>query len=70
MYETSGKKNFGKKKLVDDIPVHSLLYANNLALIAKDRIDLQVQLNALDRFSHSLKMEVNMGKSKVTVMQK
>ena len=56
--------------LVDDTPVHSLLYADDLVLLAKDRIDLQAQLNALDRFSRSLKMEVNMGKSKVMVMQK
>ena len=56
--------------LVDDTPVHSLLYADDLVLIAKDRIDLQAQSNALDRFSRSLKMEVNMGKSKVMVMQK
>ena len=56
--------------LVDDTPVHSLLYADDLVLIVKDRIDLQAQLNALDRFSRSLKMEVNMDKSKVMVMQK
>ena len=56
--------------LVDDTPVHSLLYADDLVLIAKDGIDLQTQLNALDRFSRSLKMEVNMDKSKVMVMQK
>ena len=27
--------------MVDDIPVHSLLYAGNLVLIARDRKDLQ-----------------------------
>ena len=55
---------------MDDTPIHSLLYADDLVLIAKERIDFQAQLNALDRFSRSLKMEVNMGKSKVIVMQK
>ena len=55
---------------MDDTPVHSLLYADDLVLLAKDRIDLQAQLNALDRFSRSLKMKVNMDKSKVMVMQK
>ena len=55
---------------MDDTPVHSLLYADDLVLIAKDRIDLQAQLNALDRFSRSFKKEVNMDKSKVMVMQK
>ena len=35
-----------QRVLVDDTPVHSLLYANDLVLIAKDRIDLQAQMNA------------------------
>ena len=56
--------------LVDDIPVHSLLYADDLVLIAKDRIDLQSQLDALHKFSNSLKMEVNMDKTKVMLIQK
>ena len=56
--------------LVDDIPVHSLLYADDLVLIAKDRKDLQSQLDALHKFSNSLKMEVNMDKTKVMLIQK
>ena len=56
--------------LVDDVPVHSLLYADDLVLIAKDRKDLQSQLDALDKFSKSLKMEVNMDKTKVMLIQK
>ena len=54
--------------LLDDIRVHSLLYADDLVLIAKDRKDLQSQLDALGRFSRSLKMEVNMDKSKVMLI--
>ena len=44
------------------------VYDDDLALTAKDRKYLQAQLNALDRFSRSLKMEMNMDKSKVMVM--
>ena len=56
--------------MVDDIPVHSLLYADDLVLIARDRKDLQSQLNALDKFSKSLKMDVNMDKTRVMIIQK
>ena len=56
--------------MVDDIPVHSLLYADDLVLIARDRKDLQSQLNALDKFLKSLKMGVNMDKTRVMIIQK
>ena len=56
--------------MVDDIPVHSLLYADELILIAKDRKDLQSQLDTLDMFSKSLKMEVNLDKAKVMLIEK
>ena len=54
--------------LLDDIPVHSLLYADDLVLIAKNRKNLQSQFDALDRCSRSLKMKVNMDKSKVMLI--
>ena len=56
--------------MLDDIHIHSLLYADDLVLVAKDRKDLQSQLDALDKFSKSLKMEVNMDKTKVMLIQK
>ena len=56
--------------LVDDIPIHSLLYADDLVLLGKDRKDLQSQLDELDKFSKSLKMEVNMNKTKIMLIQK
>ena len=56
--------------MVDDLPVQSLLYADDLVLIARDRKDLQSQLDTLDKLSKSLKMEVNMGKTKVMLFQK
>ena len=56
--------------LVDDIAIHSLLYADDLVLLGKDRKDLQSQLDALDKFSKSLKVEVNMDKTKVMLIQK
>ena len=63
-------KASSKGVLVDDIPVHSLLYADDLVLLGKDRKDLQSQLDALHKFSQSLKMEVNMDKTKVMLIQK
>ena len=56
--------------LVDGERIHSLLYADDLVLIARDRKDLQAQLNALDNFSTALKIEVNMDKTKVMVLRK
>ena len=56
--------------MVDDISIHSLLYADDLVLLAKNRKDLQSQLDTLDKFSKSLKMEVNLDKTKVMLIQK
>ena len=56
--------------LVDDISIHSFLYADDLVLIAKDRKDLQSQLNTFDKFSKSLKIEVNLDNTKVMLIQK
>ena len=56
--------------LVDGERIYSLLYADDLVLIARDQKDLQAQLNALDNFSKALKIEVNMDKTKVMVLRK
>ena len=56
--------------MVDDLPVHQHLYADDLVWIAKDRKDLQSQLDALEKFSKSLKVEVNMEKTRVMLIQK
>ena len=63
-------KAFSQGILVDNLYVHSLLYADDLVLIAKDEKDLQSQLDALDSFSKSLKMEVNLDKTKVMILRK
>ena len=42
--------------LEDDVAIHSLLYADDLGLLGKGRKDLQSQLDALDKFSKSLKV--------------
>ena len=59
-----------KGALVDDIPVHSLIYTDDLVLLAYDREDLLSQLDAFDNYSKSLKMDVNMDKTKVMLFQK
>ena len=56
--------------MVDDIPVHSLLYADDLVLKAKDRKDLQSQLDALDTCPKYRKMEVTLDKTEVMLIQK
>ena len=56
--------------LVDDIPVHSLLYAEDLVLLAQDRENLPSQLDTLDTHSKSLKMEVNLDKTRVMLFPK
>ncbi len=56
--------------VVNDIRIHTLLYADDLVLVAKDQDDLQTQLNTLDSFSKAVKMEVNIDKTKVMVVRK
>ena len=51
--------------MLGDIHIHSLLYVDDLVLVAEDRKDLQSQLDGLYKFSKSLKMEVNMDKLKL-----
>ena len=55
---------------MDNLPVYSLLYADDDVQIGNDRKDLQLKLDALHKFSKSLKMEVNMDKTKVMLIQK
>ena len=52
-----------------DESIHSLLYADDLILIARNPKDLQAQLDVLERFTNSINMEVNMGKTKVMVLR-
>ena len=56
--------------MVDYLPVHSILYADDPHLIARDRKDLQSQLDTLDKFSKTIKIEVNIDKIKVLLLQK
>ncbi len=63
-------KMFSDGIMLDDTPVHTLLYADDLVLIGKDKKDLQKQLDALENFTNSLNIEVNLGKTKVMVVQK
>ncbi len=60
-------KKYFQGVLINDFQVHSLLYADDLVLIAKDKKDLQTQLNALEKFS---KMELNMDKTKIMIIRK
>ena len=54
---------------VNDDRIHSLLYADDLVLLASNSADLQLQLDALHVFSSSVKMEVNRDKTKVMVLR-
>ena len=54
---------------VGDDSIHTLLYADDLVLIARDPTDLQTQLSALQQFISSLKMDVNMSKTKIMVLR-
>ena len=63
-------KKYSQGVLINDFQVHSLLYADDLVLIAKDKKDLQTQFNALEKFSKSLKMKVNMNKTKIMIIRK
>ena len=57
--------------MIDNIPVHSLSNTDYRVLISFDRKDLQLQqLDALERFSKSLKMEMNMDKMRGMIIPK
>ncbi len=55
---------------INDIVIHSLLYADDLVLIARDRNDLQIQLNSLAEYSKKVNMEVNLSKTKIMEIRK
>ena len=50
--------------------VHTLLYADDLVLVAETPENLQKQLDILKDFTDDIKMEVNIGKTKVMVLRK
>ena len=50
--------------------VHILLYADDLVLVAETPEDLQTQFVILKDFTDDIKMEVNIGKTKVMVLRK
>ena len=50
--------------------VHTLLYADDLVLVAETPEDLQTQLDILKVFTDDIKMKVNIGKTKVMVLRK
>ena len=54
---------------IRDSIIHTLLYADDLVLIARNKGDLQSQLNALYDFITSVKMEVNMDKTKIMILR-
>ena len=49
--------------------IHTLLYADDLVLMAKDPVDLQSQLDALAKFAGSIEMEMNMDKTKIMILR-
>ena len=50
--------------------VHTLLYTDDLVLVAESPEDLQTQLNILKDFTDDIKMEVNIDETKVMVLRK
>ena len=50
--------------------VHTLLYADDLVLVAETPEDLQAQLDILKVFTDDVKMKVNIGKTKIMVLRK
>ena len=50
--------------------VHTLLYADDLVLVAETPEDLQTQLDVLKDFTENIMMKVNIGKTKVMVLRK
>ncbi len=52
-----------------DEKIHTLLYADDLVLLANNKKDMQLQLNALNEFVKSVKMKVNLGKTKIMIVK-
>ena len=55
---------------LDDRNICTLLYADDLVLLANSAEDLQSQLNELNQFCLSINMEINTSKTKKMVMRK
>ena len=53
-----------------DLYIRSLLYADDLILLAETRTDLQLQMNLLSDYANISDMEVNNGKTSVLVFTK
>ena len=52
-----------------DDTIHTLLYADDLVLLATSPADLQSQLDELHSFTSSVNMEVNMDKTKIMLLR-
>ena len=50
--------------------VHSLLYADDLILLAESGEDLQKQINLLNDFTKQIQMSVNIDKTEIMVLRK
>ena len=50
-----------------DINICTLLYADDLFLIADNETDLKLQMNSLENFADRYKMEINPKKTKVVI---
>ena len=62
--DSSAGVNIGEKT------IHTLLYADDLVLLANSPKDMQLQLNLLNTLLNSSKMKVNLGKTKIMVLRK
>ena len=50
--------------------INTLLYADDLILLAENKKDMQLQLDELDKYVKSVKMKVNLDKTKIMVLRK
>ena len=55
---------------IGDEKIHTLLYADDLVLLAHNPKDMQLQIDLLNEFVDSVKMTVNLGKTKIMVLRK
>ena len=55
---------------LNEVKINSLLYADDLALVATSLEDLQVKLNLLHEYCKKWKLNINLSKTKVVEFNK
>src|SRR6185503_19373189 len=55
---------------IEKLSVHMLLFADDIALVAQNAIDLQVKINALKKYFEENNLKINLLKTKAVIFRR